>query len=122
MMVERVVSRSAYVDYRQGAAGANPLSQFLDNRVSANKKSGVGYVPISALVFPGTRVAEATPVLSLKPHREALAVAVDPETAMISKHIAPTQEGGLHRLPAKPTLATGLSSIRVIAYGRTCPP
>lgn len=45
----------------------------------------------------------AAPVRSHKFHREAPAAAVDPETASVSKHIAPTQEGGLHRLPAKPT-------------------
>lgn len=52
--------------------------------------------PNSALVFPGTGAADAAPVLSVKSHREALAAAVDPETAEASKHFAPTQEGGLH--------------------------
>jgi hypothetical protein len=54
-------------------------------------------------VFPGTGATKAAPVLSHKFHREALAVAIDPETASVSKYVAPTQEGGLHRFPAKPS-------------------
>ena len=50
----------------------------------------------SAFVFPGIGAAETAPMLSHKSHREALAVAIDPEIAMVSKHVAPTQEGGLH--------------------------
>ncbi len=75
------------------------------------EESGTGECACSALVFPGTGVAVATPVHSLESYREALAVAVDPETAIVSKHVASTQEGGLHRLPAKQMLTTGLSLI-----------
>ena len=62
----------------------------------------------SALVFPNTGAAGSHSGVSRKSRREALAVAVDPETAIFSKHVAPTQEGGLHPLPAKLMLTTGL--------------
>ena len=48
------------------------------------------------------------PVRSLESHREALAVATDPETAKFSELFASTQEGGSHLLPAKPMLTIGL--------------
>jgi len=78
---------------------------------ATHKKSGAGCNPDSAPLFPGTGATDAAPVHSIKSHREAPAVAVDPETANVSKHVAPAQEGGLHRLPAKPMLTTGLSSV-----------
>lgn len=53
------------------------------------------------LVIPGTGAAEAAPVRSMKPHREAPAEVVDPETTLASKHLASTQEGGQHEFPAK---------------------
>ena len=74
----------------------------------SKQKAECVFVTHSAFVFPGTGAAEAAPVRRRKSHREALAVAVDPETASVSKYIAPTQEGGLHRLPAKSTRTTGL--------------
>jgi hypothetical protein len=43
---------------------------------------------------------EAAPVRSKKPHREAPAEVVDPETTLASKHLASTQEGGQHEYPA----------------------
>ena len=45
-------------------------------------------------VFPGTGVAEATPVHSTKSHREALAEAIDPEIAWsASISLQPRREG-----------------------------
>jgi hypothetical protein len=43
------------------------------------------------------------PVLVL--HREAIAGTVDPETVFAGNFNAPAQEGGLCRIPAKPTLS-----------------
>ena len=45
-------------------------------------------------VFPGTGVAEATPVLSAKSHREAPAEAIDPEIALSAGiSLQPRREG-----------------------------
>ena len=61
-------------------------------------------VPSMPFRYPlsGRSGGEAAPALSHKPHREALAGAVDPVTARSSKVIAPTQEGGPRSDPRKP--------------------
>lgn len=61
------------------------------------------------LVIPGTGAALAGyPGAQCQPRREALAGAVDPETAT-GKFVASTQEGGWCRFPAKPDTDDGAS-------------
>lgn len=64
---------------------------------------------------PGQR--HATPALSLKLHREAFAEAVDPDTAIFSKLVAPTQEGGSCRIPAQTDTDDGTFNVRLGSVG-----
>ena len=88
-------------DKRTAGVGGSGPRLFLSWKAGAEKKErcAISVAQRSWCSLAPER-REAAPVRSKKPHREAPAEVVDPETTLASKHLASTQEGGQHEYPA----------------------